>query len=72
MRGDRHDDAAAVRAARHEQAHYEALIGDAVLVLTDAPEAVRLLSGVVTDVATTTYCGDACVRPEAAQSAPYA
>ncbi|MER5916704.1 hypothetical protein ABT124_41635 [Streptomyces sp. NPDC001982] len=72
-RGDQHDDVTAVWAARHQQeAHYEALIGDAVAVLTDATEAVCLLSGVVTDVDTTTYRGDACVTPEAAQDALYA
>jgi hypothetical protein len=41
-------------------------------VLTDATEAVRLLPGVVTDVDTTTYRGDACVTPESAQDALYA
>ncbi|MFG2463722.1 hypothetical protein ACGFWE_42745 [Streptomyces sp. NPDC048523] len=72
-RGDQHDDIAAMQASNHQQvAHYEALIGDAVAVLTDAHEAVRLLSGVVTDVDTTTYRGDACVTPEAAQDALYA
>ncbi|MEU1129536.1 hypothetical protein ABZ383_06665 [Streptomyces sp. NPDC005900] len=72
-RGDQHDDVAAVRAARHQQeAHYEALIGDAVAVLMDAREAVRLLAGVVTDIDTTTYRGDVCVTPEAAQDALYA
>jgi hypothetical protein len=72
-RGDQHDDVAAVRASRHQQeAHYEALIGDAVAALEDAREAVSLLSGVVTDVDTTTHRGDACVTPEAAQKALYA
>ncbi|GHB03143.1 hypothetical protein GCM10010330_66740 [Streptomyces tendae] len=42
---------------------------DDIAVLTGAQEAVRLLSGAVTDVDTTTYRGDACVTPEAAQDA---
>ncbi|WP_235490720.1 hypothetical protein [Streptomyces roseoverticillatus] len=73
MWGDQHDDLAEMRAARHQQeAHHEALIGDAVAVLADAQEVVRLLAGVVTDVDTKTYRGDACVTPEAAEAALYA
>lgn len=69
-RGDQHDDLAAVHAARHQQeAHHEALVTDAVAVLTDAREVLRLLPGVVTDVDSDTYRGAACVTPEAATAA---
>ncbi|MEF3119506.1 hypothetical protein [Streptomyces chrestomyceticus] len=69
-RGDQHDDLAAVHAARHQQeAHHEALVNDAVAVLTDAREVLRLLPTVVTDVDTQTYRGEACVTPEAATDA---
>ncbi|MFF7987677.1 hypothetical protein ACFZDK_53020 [Streptomyces sp. NPDC007901] len=71
-RGDRHDHIAEMRAARHQQeAHREALIGDAVAVLKDAQEVLRLLPDVVTDVDTDTYRGKACVTPEAAKDALY-
>ncbi|MEU2779723.1 hypothetical protein ABZ646_44595 [Streptomyces sp. NPDC007162] len=61
-----------MRAARHQhEAHRESLIDDAVAVLKDAQEALRLLPDVVTDVDTDTYQGKACVTPEAAKDALY-
>ncbi|CAM5517336.1 MULTISPECIES: hypothetical protein [Streptomyces] len=69
-RGEQHDDLAATRAARQQQeAHHEALVTDAIAVLTDDREVLRLLPSVVTDVDTHTCRGGVCVTPEAAADA---
>lgn len=69
-RGDQHDDLAEHRAARHQQeAHHGVLVTDAVTVLGDAPEVLRLLDGVVTGIDTNTHRGAACVTPEDAERA---
>ncbi|KOU04862.1 hypothetical protein ADK86_08125 [Streptomyces sp. NRRL F-5755] len=63
-RGDQHDDFAAVHGARHQQeARHEALVNDAVAVLTDARE---VLGTAQSDGAAS---GLVTPRPDAARSA---
>ncbi|MFI1890700.1 hypothetical protein [Streptomyces jumonjinensis] len=66
-RGDQADDVTEWKAAAHQQdEHYEVLIRQALEVLRDAHTVMSTLSEVVTDIDSSTRCGEPCVTPEAA------